>query len=141
MSLEGRDISMLDYFNVLQVEYLLYELRTKIYPSKSDKERYKEVLEFKKEKIEDISGKNELRTIFNSVGKLDEINAMFYNDFGIPKGMSNRDRYFYYFVGADFSYKGEGVKLLSYNFREGTAVVKRGDDEISVDITQIKRIL
>jgi len=136
-----RHISILDYFDQLQQEYLLYELRTKIYPSKRDKEKYFDVLEFKKEKIEDISGKNDLLNIFNSEGVRKEAENKFYNEFGNPQGLSNRDRYFYYFIGSDFSYQGRGAKLLQYDLTEGMATIEQGDNECEVDLNEIKRIL
>lgn len=137
----GRNISILEYFNQLQIEYKLYELRTKIFPYKADKEKYKQVLEFKREKIEDISHKNNLSTIFDSEVKDEEITNEFYDDFGIPKGMSKRDKYFYYYIGSDFVYEGNGYKLSKYNLNEGTAVIEKDGEEIEVDIKKIKRIL
>lgn len=138
---KGRHISILDYFAQLQQEYLLYELRTKIYPSKNDKDKYFEVLEFKREKIEDISGKNDLLNIFNSEEVRREAEQDFVNEFGNPKGLSNRDKYFYYFIGSDFSYQGRGVKLIRYDLAEGTATIVKSEDEVEVDINEIKRIL
>lgn len=136
-----RDISILKYFNILQVEYLLYELRTKIYPSKKDKENYFEVMDYKINKIENIANKNDLKTIFNSDEKFEEIKNMFLDESGVPKQMSNRDKYFYYFIGSDFVYKGKGVKLLQYNFDEGIATVEDENEEFEVDLKEIKRIL
>ncbi len=136
-----RNISILDFFEKLQEEYLLYELRTKIYPSKIDKDKYHEVLDYKQEKIEDIADKNELLSIFNSDVKREEVEKRFYNEFGNPLGLSGRDKYFYYFLGSDFSYRGRGVKLVSYDLENGKAIIKRGDDDEEVDINEIKRIL
>ena len=136
-----RNISILEFFNQLQLEYMLYELRVKIYPSKADKHRYREILEFKSEKIEDIAGKNDLRTIFNSDLKREEIEKEFLNEFGIPVDMSKRDKYFYYFINSDFSYEGLGVKLKSYKLSDGTAVIDNNGKSQEVDINRIKRIL
>ncbi len=138
---KGRHIPILQFFEELQLEYLLYELRVKIFPSKRDKDNYKDVLDYKRDKIENISSKNDLSNIFNSESKLEEITEKFYNDFGIPKNMSKRDKYFYYFIGSDFSYRGEGVKLLSYDLSVGTVDVGINGENKTVDINEVKRIL
>lgn len=137
----SRNISILEYFNILQSEYLLYELRAKIYPFQKDKQRYKDVMKFKVDKINNIALKNNLKTIFNDTNKKAEIEAEFYNENGVPKNMSKRDKYFYYYIGSDFVWDGKGVKLIHYNFEESIATIDYEDDEIEVDLCKIKRIL
>jgi len=138
---KDRDISILDYFNVLQQEYLYFELKTKVYPSHKDKAHFRKVMELKRSKIEDIADKNRLTSMFNDDEKMSVQRSEFYNDGGIPKQLGNRDWYYYYKLGSDFSYQGKGVKLFSYDRPNQTAVVIEDDDEKLVDITEIARIL
>jgi hypothetical protein len=136
-----RNISILEYFKILQLEYLLYELRTKIYPFKRDKEKYKKVVDFKIDKINNIAEKNSLTTIFDDDEKRKSIEKEFYTEFGVPINLSKRDKYFYYYIGSDFSYKGDGVKLIHYNFDENIATIEMNNEEIEVNLHEIKRIL
>lgn len=137
-----RHISILEYFDRLQYEYLLYELRIKIYPSSEDKDKFRKILDFKREKIEDIADKNSLSSIFNSGIKLEEIERKFYNEFGNPTDITRKDKYFYYFLHTDFSYNGSGVKLIKYDLDKGNAEIKHKNGKIEeVDINFIKRIL
>lgn len=135
-------ISILEYFERLQIEFLLYELRLKIYPSSKDKKKFRDILEYKKEKIYDISSKNGLSNMFNSVEDKKEIESKVYNEFGNPIFSSKKDKYFYYFINSDFSYRGKGVKLISYNLPDHSAVIKYKDSTTeTVDINHIRRIL
>ena len=141
MKPKDRHISILDYFNVLQSEYLLYELRSKIYPSSEDKVKFKEVLFFKKQKIEDISSKNDLVSIFETDEfRKEKLNELFGGNC-VPSVFSKRDTYFYYSIGSDFSFKGVGVKLYSYDLENQTAIVLKGSEKVLLDLLDIRRIL
>lgn len=139
---KDRDISILEYFNVLQSEYIYFELRSKIYPAAKDKNYFRKVMEFKESKIRDISGKNNLISIFDSEHKMNDFRKMFFDSNGMPKRLGKRDWYFYYKIDSDFSYMGEGVKLKKYDIDEKIAIVQLDTgDMIQVALTQISRIL
>jgi len=73
-----RHLSMFNYLNQLQIEYLIAEFRKKIYPSMVDKDYWNGVMELKKEKIVDIAAKNHLPTIFDSKEvKLEKYNELY----------------------------------------------------------------
>lgn len=76
--------SIIEYFNILQVEYLISEIRKKIYPTSSDKRHYEKVMRLKKDKIEDIAVKNSLKTIFNSQDRKAELITDVYPVKGLP---------------------------------------------------------
>lgn len=137
----ARNISTLEYFKILQMEYILYEVRSKIYPFGKDREKFKSIMEYKKTKINDISDKNEIDSIFtNSTKKLDflqKFNLEFLNNnIGTKK-----DKYFYYFIGSDFSFKGDVYKMLKYDFTNEIASLENESEIITVNFNQIKRIL
>jgi hypothetical protein len=91
--------SIIDYFNTLQVEYLISEIRKKIYPTSSDKRHYEKVMGLKKDKIEDIAAKNSLKSIFNSADKKAEFISSMYPVKGLPnfgKHLKDQDVTNYY---------------------------------------------
>ena len=139
---KDRDISILDYFKVLQQEFLYFELKVKIYPSAKDKEYFKKIMDFKKSKIIDIAEKNSLSTIFDSDVNMEESRALFFNEYGNPNRLGKRDWYFYYKIGADFSYEGKGVKIKRYNLTVKVASIELDSGEvIEVSLDDISRIL
>lgn len=135
------NLSLLEYFNKLQLEYLLYEFRLKIYVSRVDKDKFSKILQYKKQKISDISLSNGLFNMFNNEDIRNEIKKEFYNDFGVPKILNNKDKYFYYYLGGDFSYNGFPTKLISYDFKNQTCIVYHKQKEMEIDLNLIKRIL
>jgi len=82
MTQKSRHQSLYDFLECLQLEYVTVELRSKIYPSISDKKYYKKVMGYKLEKVEDIALRNDLPTIFNNDEKRREIYEMVYTKFG-----------------------------------------------------------
>lgn len=141
MSVVNKNISILEYFNRLQLEYKLYEVRLKIYPFNQHKKNFKEILLFKKTKIEDIGKKNSLDSIFDSKEKDEEINSKFLSEFGVPNSLTKKDKYFYYFPGSFFSFRGKDCTIVSYDFSENIAKIKLKDQELDVDLREIRRII
>lgn len=138
----NRNLSILDYLKQLQLEYLLYELRLKIYPKSDDKRKFKEIIDYKENKILDICKKNSLDNMFNNGEILKEIESEFYNEFGNPKELSKRDKYFYFWLGSDFSFNGRGVKLISYDLQSLRCKIQDYKKEIiDTDLNFIRRIL
>lgn len=67
---KSRSLSLFDYLEVLQKEYIQTEFRRKIYPKEKDKKFFSKVLEKKESKIKDISSRNNLHCIFDIDGHL-----------------------------------------------------------------------
>ena len=61
-----RHLSILNYFEQLQREYVVTYLRSKIYTKEENRKYYEDILVYKKSKIIDIGKRNDLPTIFNS---------------------------------------------------------------------------
>ena len=89
-----RNLSTFDYLEVLQTEYVVAQLRKKIYPHVKDKNFYKRTMEHKQTKIEDIDSRNSLPTIFNDTKVKEAIYARVF----LPQGLPN------------FHYKDEAVR-------------------------------
>lgn len=107
-----KNLSAAEYFHVVQQEYLMAEFRRKIYFSPKDKRYYERLMQYKREKIEDIGMRYRLLSIFNSVDKVNAIRAELFDSLGRPMfHMSEQDWKNYYSVNSDFSYRGEVWKL------------------------------
>ena len=85
--IESVRLTPLDYLNQLQLEYIVAELRAKIYRKEKDKTFWREtVMSGKKKKISDISCRNpEAPTIFNSDKEMDRFRKQVYMSWGLPK--------------------------------------------------------
>ena len=109
---KSRHLPLLDLFETLQVEYLVAELRHKIYPKVKDKKYWKErVMDGKKASIEAIAEKNHLPTIFTDGEMLRSFEKKVYRDQSLPcftyrdaeheQAQSYWDLYYYYAIGSD----------------------------------------
>lgn len=108
----ARSLSVVEYFHVIQREYLMAEFRRKIYFSPKDKRYFSRVMEFKREKIHDIANRNKLTSIFTSPEKMRDVKAELFDSLNRPMfAMSPKDWVNYYSVNSDFSYRGEVWKL------------------------------
>lgn len=87
MQEDKRELSLLDFLDQLQEEYVIAELRSKIYKKEKDKRFWKEkVMEGKRQKIADINERNpEAITIFTSEKEMERIKSMVYRPWGIAK--------------------------------------------------------
>ena len=102
-----RNLSVAEYFDVIQREYYIAEFRRKIYYSPKDKRYYGRVMEHKRVKIEDIAKRNHLDSIFTSESKAAQVRGALFDEFGRPRfEMTAEDRNNYYSVGNEFSYCG-----------------------------------
>lgn len=155
--MKTRDLTIYKYFEQLMLEYIVMELRKKIYPSLSDQNYYERVMVQKKEKINDIASRNNLPSIFNDK----KIKKNFYgqvynpNSFGIPnflyKDEEHRKKYelldkkYYYFPGSevkiiiDAEMKVGNIESVDFNINKAIIMVEEEKYELSLD--HISRIL
>jgi hypothetical protein len=111
MTEKNRDIPLSEFYYNLQIEYLSYFLRSKIY-CKPFSENYFKICEAKKEKIERISVKNNLPSIFNSDFSKNKFLERFMVEWGPP----------------NFAYKDEEIQFKMqcwdrhYFFSKGVSV-------------------
>lgn len=137
-----RNWSTAEYFLLVQKEYIQAELRRKIYPNAKDKRYYLKVMNFKKEKIEDISERCKLKNIFNSKEKLQEVKEGLFTPEGVPTFLEAHELAHYYFKGSDFSYDGEIYKLFDVNWETNCLFLKKGEDiRVNVEVGKACRIL
>ena len=118
-----RNLSVAEYFHVIQKEYLIAEFRKKIYYNPKDKNYYQRVMNHKKKKIQDIAHRNNLASIFNSDRKMSEIHSEIFDRLGKPKfNMSDTDIENYYATGNEFSFRGE-VWILDQINSDGSLTI------------------
>ena len=120
MDKKNRNLSVAEYFLIIQKEYLIAEFRKKIYFSKNDKIYYQRVMDGKRNKINDIAKRNRLDSIFNNSEKMEEMIAELFDKLGKPKfEMSPTDIENYYASGNEFSFRGD-IWILDQIKEDGT---------------------
>lgn len=124
-----RNLSVAEYFDVIQKEYYIAEFRKKIYYNPKDKRYYGRVMDHKKQKIEDIASRNHLKSIFNDEEKAVAMRNSLFDELGRPKfEMSETDLNNYYSKGNEFSYLG-GVWMLDSINEDGRLVLYSPQEE------------
>lgn len=132
---KSRDLSLADYYEILQKEYISYHIRSKIYPPEYAK-KYENYCKCKREKIEKISNKNTIPSIFNLQGLRQKIFDSFFNAYGLP----------------NFEYRDDKSRHImgrwdkEYWFGTGVSIKVKTDSEILVvtvhhNITYFNRVV
>lgn len=114
---KDRDLPITDYLDILQREYVVAEIRHKIYPKIGDKKYWEKVMIGKRKKIEDICFRNKIQNIFNDQAEKERIYLDIYSENGLPNfsyinddqkfgkgefpGLEETDIFYYYADGAD----------------------------------------
>jgi hypothetical protein len=150
-----RNLTIYEFFEALQLEYIVLELRKKIYPSLSDQEYYRRVMEQKKEKIEDIASKNYLPSIFDDPEIKKHKYSEVYKPFGMPefvykdeehkKRFAPLDRKYYYLPESEVRITVDAElkigKIESVDFNTGKAVIICGEERFEMSLEHVTRVL
>lgn len=83
-TLMERKLSTYQFFEILQVEWLIADLRCRIYNDDKDRAYWGRVREGKKAKINNIADKNKLPTIFTDEELCRDLEKRIYNDYSYP---------------------------------------------------------
>lgn len=144
-----RTIPFCEYFDNLQREYIVAELRYKIYPRERDKSYYRDrEMLGKRKTIEDISIRNNLTTIFNSPEKYQKFKKEIYNEVGLPNFIyrSEEDRIKrhpqdiinYFYRGIDVSYYKEDElrkgEVVYTDVNKKICIIKDSDSKENVEV-------
>ena len=114
MKSSSRKLTIAEYFEQIQREYLITEFRRKIYPLAKDKGYFTRVAKYKKRRIDDIANRNYMNSIFNDDLKRQEIKLQLFDSNGYPKfDMTDEDRKNYFLAGSDFVFEGNIYKVVS----------------------------
>lgn len=122
---KSRDLSLTDFYSILQQEFISYFVRSKIYPPEYAK-KYENYCICKREKIEKIGVKNGLPSIFNSTSIRNQYIDRFFNAYGLP----------------NFEYRDENsIRIMGkwdkiYWFSDGTSIKIRDDGGMHLSIVK-----
>lgn len=143
---KNRALTFSEYFEALQLEYIVAELRAMIYQNEKDKKYYRErEMKGKKAIIIEISSRNNFPDIFNDQLTKVKYYSQVYNDWGLPnfiyRSLEDReirrktDIYNFFKVGTEVSVKlNDGTisrGIVSYvNIDKSIVGVKVGTNKI-----------
>lgn len=154
-----RHLTMTAYFEQLQLEYIVAELRKKIYPKIKDKNYYQRVAEQKRNNIEDIASRNKIPSIFNDNNTKDLFYNKVYNEWGPPAFLykddahkmeyENWDLINYYLKDNDVKFRLEGQdqiflgKIINFDLKNKEITIKENiSNEVDTyKIENVTRIL
>ena len=143
-----RNLSLLDYLEVLQNEYFINEFRSRFYTRNKDREYYKKVYNCKKEKIQNISNQNSIKSIFTSEDYYRFVKDKLFNKKGFPQfPLLFRDLENYYHNGCDVKiYIDEDINLgriikTTDNFTKILVKMRNSEHEKFFSAQNIIRIL
>ncbi len=159
---KSRDQKFFEFFITLQKEYIVAEIRKKIYPDASGKEKSEEIMRGKKKKIFDIAMKNSLKTIFpdmqlGGMSLYDEdlriqLYGEVYGGFGMPnfiyrdsvqeQRLGWKDKKCYYYLDNDFKTRDGNIGVLkSVDFDKETCVLSIDGSLEEYSFDDVSRIL
>lgn len=121
---KDRNIPITDFYTNLQLEYLSYYMRGKVYKRPEDLKKFADICEKKREKIEGLSRKNCLPNIFNNELYRERYINLFIGEFGLPQ-FQYRD---------DYQRKVKGMWDRKYYFGEGVNVKVNINDLVDVGV-------
>jgi hypothetical protein len=121
-NVKTKSLTIYEYFCQLQLEYVVAELRTKIYFRQEDKEYWKSICEKKKKNIENIVLKNNIPSIFDDPDLRNEYDYKVFLDKNFPiftyRDEENRkkqefwDYVNYYSKGSEFRCEIDGEIII-----------------------------
>lgn len=152
---KSRHQSTFEYFEILQLEWFVADLRAKIYPKIKDKEFWKKTREGKKITIQDIAIRNNLPSIFDDDQLEHVLRKKIYRDESYPNFIYrnhdhklNQEYYdllYYFNPGSEVRFEMYGEmkvgKVKEYKpFEKNVTVVLDGREE-KLPILKVTRIL
>jgi len=152
---KSRHLSIYQFFETLQLEWLIADLRFRISIKAKDKEYWKKVKEGKQLTIEGIADRNTLPTIFTDSDLKADLEKRIYGAGNFPdfhyKDESNKqlqgywDLQHYYRPGTEvrFDLFGETKvgKIDTYRVNDIKLKIKYSDETFDLALTEISRIL
>jgi len=146
-----RQLSIYEYYNQLQLEYLSAEIRSKIYKNESDVKYWQTIMAHKRNKILDIALRNKLQSIFDSKEKYNELISQIlvwgipklqYRDIVQERRLKKRDLYHYFKPGTDVKVKnGSGVLIKKIEWYDLDKNLIKLKDDLIVNINDVCRLV
>jgi hypothetical protein len=146
---KSREITISDFFSILQLEYLTYKLREAMYIYDNDVKKHGDIAKMKKEKIKSMALRQAMQSIFDSKEKMDKyVYEKFSNEFGMPnmqytpknkKPATYWDRFYFFQSGIEVYHKGKLYSILVNHPESETVEIRDGRDILPVPYSDIKR--
>lgn len=152
---KSRHLSIYQYFEALQVEYLIADLRFRIATKAKDKEYWKKVKDGKKQNIEAIADRNQLPTVFTDSDLKAELERRIYGCGSYPnfhyRDESSKqlqgywDLIHYYKPGTEVRFEWFSEvkvgRIKNYKPNHTTVSIEIGEEVLEVEIGAVSRIL
>jgi len=155
---KSRNLPLLEFFEILQLEWIQADLRHKVYPRPKDKLYWKRVMDGKKVNIETLGQRNQLPTIFSDSGMHIDLQKKVYRENSYPifsyrdhdheLEQSYYDLKYYYNLGADVRIKTENGDVVLGKISREYIPVKHSNlyitiagQEAEYPISKVTRIL
>ncbi len=158
---KSRNQKFYEFFIVLQKEYIVAELRKKIYPDITGKSKSDEIMAGKKKKVFDMAMKNRIGTIFPdmALGEMSlydeklriKLYREIYGDGGLPNfiyrdknqedKLGKKDRNCYWMLGAEVRIGSDVGSLQEVDFDKNIGYIKIGKSVLERDLQGVSRIL
>jgi hypothetical protein len=145
--IKTRDLSPIEYLEILIVEYFQSITKSKIHHSPKNKRYYESVTQHKENTIKDLCDKKGLPCLFDNPDDLKKNKKLFFEKFGIEHFNFNQNEKILYFSPKnDFLCKKiNGVKIVkskSFNERRNVlSVIDQQGKIFDVAATDVRRIL
>lgn len=150
---KNRHLPLYEYLEILQIEYLSYQLRSKVYPIEQHRNYWRGAMEKKKKTILEISDRNKIGNIFNDRQMEEQIREKFY-EFGVPNFQYRNedfrdrweywDRFNYYLKGSEVRVESESGtsigRIVDYTVGHSYIYVMIEGIPTKFSITQVYRI-
>lgn len=152
---KSRNLSTFQFFEILQIEWLVADLRSRIAVKLKDKEHWKNVKEGKKQTIEAIGDRNQLPTIFTDSDFKASLEKRIYTPNTHPnfhyKDESHKqlqgywDMLYYYKVGVEVRFERFGEicvgKVKSFQPLSTQIEIDYNEESLKLPISEVSRIL
>lgn len=140
-----------DLFTTLQKEYIICKLRSQIYPIQKHKDYWSNLANQKKMKINDISIKNELESIFSNNDLKIALEKEIFDKCGLPEfyypkedireQQRNWDIKNYFGKGNKVIFNNMTFTICKLNIEEQTVEIDFNKNNVEISFSEIKRIL
>ena len=146
---KSREISIPEFFSVLQLEYLTYKLREAMYIYEDDVKKFGDIATMKKDKIKNMALRQAMMSIFDSKEKMDKyVCEKFANESGMPnmqytpankRPASYWDKFYFFQSGVEIYYQNKLFPILVNHPESETVEIRDGKKMLSIPYTEIRR--
>ena len=151
---KDRDIPFSDWLQIMQLEYISYRLRAKLYRHHKDIKKFNDIAEKKKPTILKVTEDNHLPSIFDSLEIREHLLSKFFNEYGLPNfryrdeyqrnhptGRNRWDRCYYFSPGTSVKViTDNGIVtgiIDGYDWKNDIVMVNQSMSVPSINVTRI----